>query len=176
MQRVIQVLFMVLLCSVLVLNSEPAAGKSKEKEKKVKQVKPPTVLEFQTMVGVPRPYTGATNAIRGIPGGGLPWAIDNAFGELEADGKLEVAVSGLVFADGPNVGKNTVASFRAIVSCLSIDADGNPITVNVATETFPADVNGNCIIEDDVDLPNPCIAPIVFVTSPGGSWFASTGF
>jgi hypothetical protein len=27
-----------------------------------------------------------------------------------------------------------------------------------------------------VDLPSPCIAPIVFVTSPNGAWFAATGF
>ena len=29
----------------------------------------PKILEFDTMVGVPRPYTGATNAIRD----GTPW-------------------------------------------------------------------------------------------------------
>ena len=28
------------------------------------------ILEFDTMVGVVRPFTGATNAIRGVPGGG----------------------------------------------------------------------------------------------------------
>ena len=137
---------------------------------------PPKVLEFQSMVGVPRPYTGGNNAIRGIPGGGLPWVLDAAVGELKTDGKIEVAVAGLVLAEGANAGRNPVASFRAVVSCLSVDAEGAPIVVNLPTGLFPADSAGNCVIEDQVDLPDPCIAPIVFVTSPTGSWFAATGF
>ena len=40
------------------------------------------ILEIQAMVGVPRPYTGDTNAIRGVPGGGLPWVLDAAMGKL----------------------------------------------------------------------------------------------
>ena len=56
----------------------------------------PKVLKFRTMVGVPRPYTGPANAIRGVAGGGLPWVIDSAKGELERDGEVEVKVDGLV--------------------------------------------------------------------------------
>jgi len=29
--------------------------------------------------------------------------------------------------------------------------------------------------EAALGLPSPCIAPIVFVTSPGGAWLAATG-
>jgi hypothetical protein len=134
-----------------------------------------TILEFSTMVGVPVPYTGATNAIRGVPGGGLPWMIGSASGELKSSGKLEVTVRGLVLAAGPNTGKNPITSFRAIVSCLSKDASGNPTTANVSTDPFPASAAGNSEIEATVSLPSPCIAPIVFVTSPTGSWFAATG-
>ena len=148
----------------------------------------PKILEFDTMVGVPRPYTGATNAIRGIPGGGLPWVISSAQGELKASGELEIQVTGLVFDPADPVvisrgvgGTNTVPNFKAIVSCLSKDADGNPITVNVSTGLFPADSAGNSAIEAQLSLPHPCIAPIIFVTSPAsptnptGSWFAATG-
>ena len=35
--------------------------------------------------------------------------------------------------------------------------------------------NGDAEIEAKLDLPNPCIAPIIFVTSPTGSWFSVTG-
>jgi hypothetical protein len=143
----------------------------------------PKILEFDTMVGIPRPYTGDTNAIRGVPGGGLPWVVDSANGELGVEGRLEVEVEGLVIdpAD-PNAiaagvaGTNPVPNFMAIVSCLSKDAGGNAITANVQTGLFPADTAGNSEIEDTVSLPEPCIAPIVFVTSPGGAWFAATGF
>ncbi|HAY83992.1 MAG TPA: hypothetical protein DCY42_03435 [Chloroflexi bacterium] len=141
------------------------------------------VLEFNTMSGVPRPYTGGTNAIRGVPGGGLPWVIEFGKGTLNPDGKLDILVKGLVFDPSDQAvidrgigGINTVPNFKAIVSCLSKDANGNPITVNVSTGLFPADEAGNARIKDFVSLPQPCIAPIIFVTSPGGAWFASTGF
>ena len=139
--------------------------------------KEPKILEFDTMVGLPQAFTGAQNPIRGINGGGLPWAISSAKGELKASGKLEITVQGLVFAAGPNVGKNTVANFRAIVSCLKSDGG----VENVTTGLFPAtlgaavDGGGNAKIETTLALPQPCIAPLVFVTSPTGAWFAATG-
>jgi hypothetical protein len=141
------------------------------------------ILEFDTMVGVPRPYTLAANAIRGVPGGGLPWVVDSAKGELQVDGRIEVQVEGLVIdpddpaaIDAGVAGTNPVPNFKVIVSCLSKDATGAAITANVSTELFPADAAGNSTIEDTVSLPEPCIAPIVFVTSPGGAWFAASGF
>ena len=142
----------------------------------------PKIMEFDSMVGVPRPYTGATNAIRGIPGGGLPWVIGFSSGELTANGQLELKVSGLVLdptdpaviASG-RAGTNPIPNFKAIVSCLSKDTAGSPQTINVSTGLFPANSAGNARIEETLSLPSPCIAPIVFVTSPTGSWFAATG-
>ncbi len=141
------------------------------------------IMEFSTMVGVPRPYTGALNAIRGVPGGGLPWVVRAAEGELKANGKLEIKVMGLVLdPNDPTVisrglaGINPSANFKAVVSCLSKDASGAATTVNVSTGLFPADAAGNAEIEEMLSLPMPCIAPIIFVTSPTGSWFAATGF
>jgi hypothetical protein len=142
-----------------------------------KPPKPPKILEFDTMVGLPAARIGTQNPIRGKNGGALPWAIGGASGELEADGHLEIAVTGLVFAAGPNTGSNTVLSNRAIVSCLGSDGS----TVNVTTGPFTAPTGpalaggGNAEIEADLVLPQPCIAPIIFVTNPGGAWFATTG-
>jgi hypothetical protein len=147
----------------------------------------PKMMEFGTMIAVPRPYTGTTNAIRGVPGGGLPWVLSSAKGELSVSGKLEIMVNGLVLdPNDPGVplalrGTNPIPAFRALVSCLSKDASGNPITVNVSTDPFPATTGpavnggGDAKIEAQVSLPEPCIAPIVFVTSPTGAWFAATG-
>ena len=56
------------------------------------------LLGFETMAGVTGPYVGATNPIRGISGGGLPWSIAQGAGELQANGHLEVQVHGLVLA------------------------------------------------------------------------------
>ncbi len=165
-------LAMALLSTVLFTGSVSTAAAKESK-----------ILEFDTMVGVPRPYTGATNAIRGVPGGGLPWVIASGKGELKANGELEIKVSGLVLDPNDPVvisrgigNTNPSPSFKAIVSCMSKDADGNPTTVNVSTGLFPADAAGNSEIEETLSLPSPCIAPIIFVTNPGGAWFAATGF
>jgi hypothetical protein len=132
------------------------------------------------MTPVVRPFIGATNAVRNVPGGGIPWMLAGAKGELSADGRIEVSVRGLVLAEGANAGTNPIPQFKAIVSCLTptFDTSGalTVATVNRATNTFPASTTGDAEIEDVVSLPSPCIAPIVFVTSPTGAWFASTGF
>lgn len=138
------------------------------------------VLDFDTMAGVTAPYTGAANPIRGVPGGGLPWVLQRAQGVLRADGHLDIRVRGLVLADDPTVPPerrltNPVASFRAIVSCQSIDDLGMPSTVNIGTDNFPATPAGDSHIVATVELPEPCLAPIVFVTNPGGAWFSVTG-
>lgn len=139
--------------------------------------KDPQILEFSTMVGVPAALTGTQAPIRGINGGGIPWTIGSANGELSTSGHLEIQVQGLVLAAGPNTGINPVSSFRAIVSCIKSDGSFQ----NVITAAFPATTGaataggGDASIEADVSLPHPCIAPIIFVTSPGGNWFATTG-
>jgi hypothetical protein len=140
------------------------------------------ILSFDTMVGVTGPFTGAANAIRGVPGGGLPWDLEGAKGELDTEGNLKIDVFGLVLADDPRVPverrlMNPQENFRAIVSCLTID-ELDPtmvVTVNVMTGLFPTGVAGDATIEEMVMLPHPCFAPIIFVTSPTGSWFSVTG-
>jgi hypothetical protein len=136
------------------------------------------VLAFDVMTPVVVPYTGSTNPIRGINGGGVAWELSSGRGWLTTGGSLKVEVEGLVLAATHS---NPIGSFKAVVSCQTI-ADGTAQVVNVATGTFPASTGlasaggGNADIEAQVTLPQPCIAPIIFVTSPGGSWFAATGF
>lgn len=153
MRRIVLLLFLILAVPAL-----PAAAVD-------------TVLEFETMEGVAGPFLGTANPIRGVPGGGRPWVLTRAEGELTDDGKLEIEVRGLVI---PGVG-NPVAAFRGMVSCLTTDGT-NVLTDNVSTADFPATPTGDAVIEAMVDLADPCIAPIIFVTSPGGNWFAATGF
>ena len=162
--------FIGMLVAVLVLSTFFMAGTAAAKDSEI--------MEFSSMVGVPRPYTGATNAIRGVPGGGRPWAISAAEGELKANGKLEVEVRGLVIDPNEPVataGTNPSPTFRVIVSCMSTDATGAAVVSNVMTDPFPADAAGNAEVETKLTLPSPCIAPIIFVTSATGSWFAATG-
>jgi hypothetical protein len=141
---------------------------------------PGTILKFDTMTPVTGPYVGSANPVRAVPGGGLPWMITAGTGSLKSDGHLLVHVRGLVLADQSPVppaqqGINPIPDFRAIVSCQSISAGGTATISNVSTAQFPASTAGNSDINATVSLPRPCIAPVVFVTSPGGAWFAATG-
>ena len=85
--------------------------------------KEPKILEFDTMVGTTAGLTGAQSqaVLRGVSGGGLPWTLTSAHGELKANGKLEIEVQGLVLAAGASTGSNPSAVFRALVSCLRSD-------------------------------------------------------
>jgi hypothetical protein len=137
----------------------------------------PLILEFNTMVGIPQAFTGTQAPIRGINGGGLPWVLTSANGRLLSSGLLVINIRGLVLAAGANSGINPIPDFRATVSCLTETG----AVENVTSGLFPATTGpaltggGNSNIQAILSLPQPCIAPIVFVTSPGGAWFAATG-
>jgi hypothetical protein len=134
-------------------------------------------LENDSMIGVPSALVGTAGAIRGLNAGGLPWTIGKSSVEVKASGKVEVEFQDLVFATGPNVGKNTVATMKVVVSCLTETG----ATVNVSTPTFPVSVatatdnGGDGMIEAKVALPPTCIAPIVFVATPTDRWLAVNG-
>jgi hypothetical protein len=129
------------------------------------------VLDAKVLAPVTAPYTGAANPIRGLNGGGVPWRIGDAQADLRADGRLHVAVEGLVLA---STGANPVAQFKAVVSCQTT-TNGLAAVANVSTPLVDATSTGDAEIDTTIALPSPCFAPIVFVTSPGSSWFAVTG-
>jgi hypothetical protein len=132
------------------------------------------ILEFETMAPVVAPFTGSTNPIRGVNGGGVPWSIESGEGRLRADGRLQIEVEGLII---PARGDNPVAAFRGVVNCLTPEAPMNG--VNLVTDPVPATSDGDARIDAVVELPDTCVAPIVFVTNgtsaPPGAWFATTG-
>ncbi len=135
------------------------------------------ILRFESMVGVPTALTGTQAPIRGVNGGGIAWTLRSAEGRLLQGGDLRIKVRGLVLAAGTSIGSNPAASFRGLVSCLGSDGT----ITNVMTDPFPATTGpasaggGNAVIHAVLTLPHPCIAPIIFVTSATGSWFATTG-
>ena len=146
-----------------------------------KHASSPDVAQFQTMFGNHAPFIGAAGAIRGVTAAPLPWMIHSVKGDLDANGQLDIDVDGLVLANDPAVpanlrGTNPVPFFAGIVSCITT-SNGAIVTSNVMTANFSATMpGGNAHIRQKLTLPHPCVAPIVFVTSPnGGVWFAVTG-
>jgi hypothetical protein len=142
---------------------------------------PRIIIRFGTMYGVDGPFLGDSNKIRGIPGDDLPWEVERVDGFLLTDGRLKIAVRGLVFKDDPSVppelvGINDADEFRAIVSCLTEDSETRVGRANIFSKGFPATRSGNALIDTKIDLPDTCVAPIVFI-APGDEkdWFAVTG-
>jgi hypothetical protein len=141
--------------------------------------RPHSILDFDTMVGVTSGLTSAQSNVplRGLSGGGIPWMLTRAKGSLSSNGALKIEVEGLVLASGANAGTNPINAFEGLVSCVNADGSFSKISTGPFTATTGAASagGGDADIEATVSLPSPCIAPIVFVTSSGGSWFAATG-
>lgn len=147
-----------------------------------------SLFEVEGMIGVPRALTGGAGAIRGVNGAGAPWVVTSGKAEVHADGTLEIDARGVVFdpndqanIDAGRANRNTVATMRGILSCITL-VGGVQTVVNVTTDPFPATLGpvdqggGDVHIEQRLEVPRPCFAPIVFVTNPGGAWFTVTGF
>jgi hypothetical protein len=142
-----------------------------------------TLISFDTMYGVDGPFLQHKHSpIRGVRGDELPWEIESAQGSVDTDGHVVIHVRGLVFADDDSVpvnlrGKNDASEFRALVSCITELNESEAKRAKVLTPGFPATESGDSDIDATVELPNPCIAPVVFVL-PGDEklWFAVTGF
>jgi hypothetical protein len=138
------------------------------------------ILEFSTMYGVDGPFVN-NNQIRGILGDELPWEIGHVSGSLGKDGRLNIEVKGLVFANDPSVpinlrGINDEDTFRALVSCLSEGAGDQITTVNITTGGFKATKTGDSHIQTRVELPKSCVAPVIFILSGSeDKWFSVTG-
>lgn len=144
------------------------------------------ILGFQTMYGVDAAFIN-DKSIRGVLGDELPWEIGSASGSLSVDGHLVATIRGLVFADDPSVppnlrGTNDESEFRGLVSCLISASpgkgNGKPKvqTVNILTGGFPATPTGDSDIDAQLDLPDDCVAPIIFIMSGSeDKWFSVTG-
>jgi hypothetical protein len=101
----------------------------------------------------------------GVAPGGIDWVI-NAKGtaKVDRDGRVRVRIEGLVFAEGPNVGKNTVPQLAATVYCGG--------TAVGTTKAVPFSPEGDARIDETLATapPRPCLAPAVLINpAPGGT-------
>src|SRR5580704_9056699 len=109
---------------------------------------------------------------------GAPWVILRSVrGELRTDGRLTIFVRGLVIPIAPFNNSNPSAMFGAELSCQ--DPTDSTKSVLFSAGTFPATTGadaGDANIVAKLTLPNQCTAPVILITSPGGAWFAATGW
>lgn len=112
------------------------------------------------------------HTLRDLPSAEAARELRDAEGGLKADGDIDVKVKGLVLAGD---GTNPDGQFKAVVSCIGSDESGRDVVVNLATELRAASVRGNAHIRGHVDLPERCLAPVVFIANEAGEWLAVTG-
>ena len=72
-------------------------------------------------------------------------------------------------APAPDTESSKAKPIEAPASMMAVDTRLNDLLQKMRAAT------GDAKIDAKVALPSPCFAPIVFVTSGGGSWFAVTG-
>lgn len=163
------------LALVLAMAALPRSGTAASKRGPTR-----TLLAFNSMFGVDAPFLGNTNPVRGFDGDTEPWSIRNGTGTLDTSGNLAVLIKGLVFSDNSDpslIGKNDEDEFSAVVSCMTVGEDGTTVTqASVTTPGFHASSSGNAVIRAQVELPDPCLEPVVLIIGGEGEWLAVTGF
>ena len=94
---------------------------------------------------------------------------------MSRDGRVRVRIRGLVFAEGPNVGKNTVPQLAASVYC------GGTVVGTTTPVAFSP--TGDAFIDQTLATapPSPCLAPAVLInpapagTAVTGTYIAASG-
>ena len=102
--------------------------------------------------------------------GGVDWVINGpSRAKVSRDGRVRVRIRGLVFAEGPNVGKNTVPMLAATVFC-----GGAPVGT---TKPVPFSPEGDARIDETLATapPSPCLVPAVLINpAPAGAAVTTT--
>jgi hypothetical protein len=102
--------------------------------------------------------------------GGVDWVINGPSKvKVSRDGRVRLRIRGLVFAEGPNVGKNTVPQLAASVYCGA--------TAVGTTKPVAFSPQGDAFIDETLATapPSPCLAPAVLINpAPAGSAVTGT--
>ena len=104
-------------------------------------------------------------AIDGVNPGGVPWVIDRGTARLQANGRFRVEIEGLVIPVAHGTFPAGTARPVMTVSASVVCAGGASAT----TKTVPISADGDARIDDTVDLPSTCLAPVVLVHPNGGA-------
>ena len=100
----------------------------------------------------------------------MDWVINGpSKAKVSRDGRVRVRIEGLVFAEGPNVGKNTVPQLAATVYC-----GGTAVGTTKPVAFSP---EGDARIDETLATapPSPCLVPAVLINpAPAGTAVTAT--
>lgn len=108
----------------------------------------------------------------GVMAGGAPWVLNHGRVSITPEGEFNVEVDGLVI---PALG--TPGPVKTISASLYCGADANHMAA-ATTKSVPLSSTGDAEINDHVDLPVTCLAPIVLINPNGfsGIYISVTGW
>jgi hypothetical protein len=122
------------------------------------------------------PSLVSDSTFHGVAPGGADWALTEGSARLQANGRLQLAVDGLVLTS-----LGTAGPVDGIAASLFCDADSNTVPVST-TGVAPLTKSGDGSIDATLTLPSSCLAPIVLVHPQIGTnlitsrYIAVTGF
>src|SRR5262245_44963461 len=103
----------------------------------------------------------------GVTPGGAPWVLDRGEVRVRLDGRFELRVRGLVIPNPP--GDDTPGPVQTISASLFCGADADTMAADT-TDQVPIDDDGDARIrDDDFDVPDTCLAPVVLVHPNGNA-------
>jgi len=118
-------------------------------------------------------------AIGDVGSCGKIWKLKSGEAKLSDDGKLQVAVKGLVLNDETTGEFNGTPDGVDAVAAAVICNGPNGAAVAAQTDVVPLAKNGDAKINAKVNLPGGCIAPVVVLRERYegkiGGWLAATG-
>jgi hypothetical protein len=117
--------------------------------------------------------------IHGVAPGMAPWKLKFGAATLLANGRIAVAIKGLLITGTNTPADNTVGPVQAVDAALYC---GDSTTAAATTKSAPLGPKGNALIVDKITLPPKCLAPALVInpTVSGaavpGVYIAASGF
>ena len=106
-------------------------------------------------------------SVHGVTPGGVPWVLDRGSVKLSADGRIKVALRGLVIPIAHGAfPANTARPVTTVSASLYCAPDASAAAAT--TSSAPISEDGDARIVDALHLPATCLAPTVLVHPNGG--------
>lgn len=117
--------------------------------------------------------------IHGVAPGSAPWKLKFGAATLLANGRIVVAVKGLLITGTNSPLDDTVGPVQAVDAALYC---GDSTTAAATTKSAPLGPKGNALIVDKITLPAKCLAPALVINptvngaAVPGVYIAASGF
>jgi hypothetical protein len=106
------------------------------------------------------PSNPADHAINGVPPGSAPWKLKFGAATILSNGRIAVALKGLLITGTNTANDNTVGPVTAVDAALYC---GDSTMATATTPSVPLSAKGNALINAKVTLPAKCEDPTLLI-------------